>query len=177
MAYKFSEELEKKFQWLLSRYPHKDAVLLPLLHRVQDEAGYLSPDAIEYVAQRMDLSPARIREVASFYTMFRLNKKGQFVLQVCHNISCYLRGSDQIIEHLKNKLGIKEGETSADGLFTLERAECLASCGTAPVLQVNCWDYHEELTLEKVDLIIDGLKAGKAVDEDYTKRIQAGGVA
>ena len=177
MSYAFSPETEKKFQWLLTRYPQKDAVMLPLLHAVQDEAGWLTPDAIEYVASRMELSPARVKEVASFYTMFRLNKKGQFVLQVCHNLSCYLRGSDQIIEHIKKKLNIVENQCTPDGKFTLERAECLASCGTAPVLQVNGWDYHEELTIEKVDRIIDGLQKNQAVFADYEKRMAEGGVA
>ncbi len=177
MAYQFSAETEKAFQWLLTRYPKKDAVLLPLLHRVQREAGYLSADAIDYVAGRMDLSPGRIREVASFYTMFRLNKKGKYVLQVCHNISCYLRGSDEIIESLKKTLGIVEGETTPDGMFTIERAECLASCSTAPVMQVNEWDYHENLSLEKVEKVIAALKQGKAACATYEERLAQGGVA
>jgi NADH-quinone oxidoreductase subunit E len=179
MAYKFSPETEKKFQWLLTRYPKKDAVLLPLLHLVQNETekNYLSPEAIEYVAGRLGLSPARVREVASFYTMFRLNPKGQYVLQVCHNLSCYLRGSDEIIERLKKVLGIKEGETTPDGLFTLERAECLASCGTAPVMQVNTWDFHEELTIEKVEKIVAALKDHKWACPRYDDRVAQGGVA
>ena len=174
---KFSDATEKKFQWLLTRYPSKDAVMLPLLHLVQDEVGWLTPEAIEYVAERMSLSPARVREVASFYTMFRLNKKGQYVLQVCHNLTCYLRGSDELIDHIKQRLGIGENETTADGLFTFERAECLASCGTAPVLQVNGWEYHEQLTIEKVDRIIDGLKQHQAAYPEYEKRMAEGGVA
>jgi NADH-quinone oxidoreductase subunit E len=177
VSYAFSPELEKKFQWLLTRYPIKDAVMLPLLHLVQDEVGWLTPDSIEYVAGRMGLSPARVREVASFYSMFRLNKKGQYVIQVCHNISCYLAGSDQILEHVKKRLGIKEGETTPDGKFTIERVECLASCGTAPVLQVNGWDYHEELTVEKVDRIIDGLQKNQWAHDEYERRISEGGVA
>jgi NADH-quinone oxidoreductase subunit E len=175
--YEFSPEVEKRFQWLLTRYPTKDAVLLPILHLVQDENKWLTPDSIEYVAKRMDLSPARVREVASFYTMFRLNQKGQYVLQVCHNISCYLRGSDGVIEHIKKRLNIKENEITPDGKFSLERVECLASCGTAPVLQVNGWDYHEELTIEKVDRIIDDLLKDKNAYLDYEKRISEGSVA
>ena len=175
--YSFSPDLEKKFQWLLTRYPIKDAVLLPLLHLVQDDAGWLTPSSIEYVASRLDLSPARVREVASFYSMFRLNKKGQYVIQVCHNISCYLAGSDGIIEHVKKRLGISENQTTPDGKFTIERVECLASCGTAPVLQVNGWDYHEELTIEKVDRIIDGLQKDQWAHDEYEKRMEEGGVA
>lgn len=177
MSYKFSDHIEKKFQWLLTRYPTRDAVLLPLLHLVQDEQGWLTPESMEYVASRMELSPARVREVASFYSMFRLNKKGQYVLQFCHNISCYLAGSDELINHIKNRLGIKENETTPDGKFTLERVECLASCGTAPVLQVNKWDYHEEMTIEKIDRIIDSLKNDQWANPDYEKRISEGGVA
>jgi NADH-quinone oxidoreductase subunit E len=177
MAYKFTPDAEKYFQWLLSRYPKKDAVLLPLLHRVQTDVGYLSPDAIDYVAERMGLSSARIREVASFYSMFRLNKKGTYVLQVCHNISCYLRGSDEVIEKAKKILGIGLGETTPDGLFTLETVECLASCSTAPAMQVNDWEYHEELSPEKVEKIILGLKEKKCVSASYHERMSQGGVA
>ena len=177
MAYSFSPKVEEKFQWLLTRYPKKDAVLLPLLHMVQDEHGYLSPDAIDYVAGRLELSPGRIREVASFYSMFRLNKKGQYVLQVCHNLSCYLRGSDEILAKCRAVLGIKEGETTPDGMFTLERVECLASCSTGPMMQVNNWDYHENLTLEKIEKIIALLKEGKAAQPSYEQRMKEGGIA
>lgn len=177
MAYKFSSETEKYFQWLLTRYPKKDAVLLPVLHRVQGETQYLSPDAIEYVAGRLGLSPARVKEVASFYTMFKLNPKGKYVLQVCHNISCYLRGSDEVLKKIEDTLGISKGETTPDGLFTLETAECLASCSTAPVMQVNDWDFHEELTCEKAEKIVASLKADKFASPSYQKRMAEGGVA
>lgn len=177
LSYSFSPELEKKFQWLLTRYPIKDAVLLPLLHLVQDEAGWLTPKAIEYIGSRLELSPARIREVASFYSLFRLNKKGQYVLQVCHTISCYLRGSDEIVSHIKKRLNIDVNQSTPDGKFTLETVECLASCGTAPVLQVNGWDYHEELTVEKVDHIIDSLKLDQFAYDEYERRIEEGGLA
>ncbi len=176
-SYKFSVELEKKFQWLLTRYPKKDAVLLPLLHRVQAEAGYLRPDAIEYVASRLSLSPARVREVASFYSMFRLNQKGQYVLQVCHNISCYLRGSDELIAKLKNILGISEGETTPDGKFSLERVECLASCDTGPVMQVNEGDYFENLDTQKVEQIVAALREGRWTSPVYDERIKEGSIA
>jgi NADH-quinone oxidoreductase subunit E len=177
MAYQFSKNTEEKFQWLLTRYPKKDAVLLPLLHLVQAEAGYLTPDAIDYVAKRMDVSPARIREVASFYSLFRLNPKGRYVLQVCHTLSCYLRGSDVLVEKLKDILGIDVGETTADGLFTIETVECLASCGTAPVMQVNDWDFHENLDLEKLEKILSALREHRWSDPCYQKRIEQGGVA
>jgi len=177
MAYEFSPEVEKKFKWLIGRYPKKEAALLPVLHHAQDEAGYLSPDVLEYVGQRLDLSPARVREVASFYTMFKLNPSGKYVLQVCHTLSCYLNGAEDVVAKIKDVLGIDEGETTPDGLFTLERVECLASCGSAPVMQVNCWDYHENLNSEKVEKVISGLRKGEGVEPSYDKRTEAGGVA
>lgn len=175
--YSFSKDTEEKFQWLLTRYPKKDAVLLPLLHFVQDEAGYLTPDAIDHVAERLGLSPGRVREVASFYSMFRLNQKGKYVLQVCHNLSCYLGGAEDIIKKCKELLGIKEGETTADGLFSLERVECLAACNSAPVMQVNCWDYHEHLTTDKIERIVGELKQGKAAKPAFDARMKEGGTA
>ena len=177
MGYKFSPQTEEKFQWLLTRYPKKDAVLLPLLHEVQNEVGYLSPESILYVADRMGLSPGRIREVASFYTMFKLSPRGTYLIQVCHNISCYLNGADEVVDKIKSILGIDVGQTTPDGKFTLETAECLASCSTAPVMQVNQWDYHEELDIDKVQKIIDSLKSNKYAHESYDKRIQEGSVA
>lgn len=177
MAYQFSEKLEERFQWLLSRYPQSDAVLLPLLHDVQDEAGYLTEDAVDYVASRLNLSAARVKEVASFYTMFRLSPKGKFVLNVCHTLSCYLAGAEEIITALENKLGIKAGQTTEDGMFSIERVECLASCSTAPMMQVNRWDYHENLTPELVLKIVDELREGKLAMPRYEDRIAAGGQA
>jgi NADH-quinone oxidoreductase E subunit len=177
MSYKFSENTEERFQWLLTRYPKKDAVLLPLLHLVQEEHGWLSPEAIDYVGSRMGLSSGRIREVASFYSMFKLNKKGQYVLQVCHNLSCYLAGSDELLKTLEDKLGIKCGETTADGKFTVERVECLASCSTAPMMQVNRWDYHECLTSESLTKIVDDLKQDRHALPSYDQRVAQGGEA
>jgi NADH-quinone oxidoreductase subunit E len=177
VSYTFSPEVEKKFQWLLTRYPQKNAVLIPLLHLVQTEVSYLSVDAIEYVASRMDLSPARVREVASFYSLFKFKPCGKFNLQVCHNITCHMRGSPAVLEKIKSKLGIKEGETTPDGKFSVERVECLASCSTAPVMQVNNWDYHENLDPEKIEKIIEALSSGKAAHEDYAERMKDGGIA
>jgi NADH-quinone oxidoreductase subunit E len=177
VSYKFSPKVEEKFQWLLTRYPKKDAVLLPLLHLVQEEVGYLSPDAFAYVGSRLELSPARVREVASFYSMFKLSPKGKYVLSVCQTLSCYLAGSESVIAKIKDLLGIKEGETTPDGLFTLERVECLASCSTAPVMQVNNWEYHENLSAEKVSQVIEHLKGGKCNSPYFQERVDAGGIA
>lgn len=177
MSYKFSPKVEEKFQWLVTRYPKIDAILLPLLHEVQAEVGYLSVDAIDYVASRMGLSPARVREVASFYSMFKLSPTGKYNIQVCHNLSCHLWGAEDILKTLEDKLGIRCGETTPDGLFSIERVECLASCSTAPAMQINRWDYHESLNPQKVLKIIDDLKSGKCASESYEERIAQGSEA
>jgi NADH-quinone oxidoreductase subunit E len=177
MSYKFNKDLEDYFQWLLTRYPKKDAVLLPLLHRVQGELGFLTSDAIDYVASRLDLSSARVKEVSSFYSMFKFEKHGKFRLQVCHNLSCYLKGSDEVIQKVKDLLKIKEGETTSDGLFSLERVECLAACSTGPAMQVNVWDYFEDLDTTKVEKVIELLRNSKAACPAYSERMAQGGVA
>jgi len=177
MAYKFSTKTEEKFQWLLTRYPKKDAVLLPLLHLVQGEVGYLSPEAMAYVGSRLELSPARVREVASFYSMFKMTAKGKYVFHVCQTLSCYLAGSESVIGKLKELLNIKEGETTSDGLFSIERVECLASCSTAPVVQVNNWEFHETMNPEKTQRMVDELRQGKCNSPYYKERAQSGGVA
>ena len=152
----FSKSVEKEFQELLTRYPSKRSALLPALYIVQRELGYLKPEGIEYVAKLIGITPAQVTEVASFYLMFYLKPVGKNVLWVCHNLSCTLCGAEEIIEHLEKKLNIKVGETTADGKFSLFRQECLASCDTAPVMQVND-DYEEKLTLQRVDQVIEKL--------------------
>ena len=156
----FSKSVEKEFQELLQKYPSKRTALIPALYIVQRELGYLKPEGIEYIAGLMGMSPAQVTEVASFYTMLFLKPVGKNVLWVCHNLSCHLCGAEDIIGYLEKKLGVSTGETTSDGLFTLLRQECLASCDTAPVMQVND-DYEENLTLQKVDEIIEQLRARK----------------
>lgn len=131
--------------------------MLPVLHLAQAEfGGWLSPETMDYVASILNLKPIEVYEVASFYTMYNLRPVGKCVLEVCRTGPCMLRGSDDIIEYLENKLGVKDGETSADGMFTLKTVECLASCGTAPVMQVGD-HYIENLTCEKLDSILADL--------------------
>ena len=156
----FSKSIEKEFQELLQKYPSKRSALIPALYIVQRELGYVKPEGIEYVAKLMEMSPAQVTEVASFYTMLFLKPVGKNVLWVCHNLSCNLCGAEEIIEHLQKQLGIAAGETTPDGLFTLLRQECLASCDTAPVMQVND-DYEENLTLQRIDEIIGKLRDQK----------------
>ena len=156
MALEFSPETLKKFEETVARYPKKEAAMLPVLYLAQQEFGWLSPEAIEYVATLMEQAPARVQGVVSFYTMFNTKPIGRHHIQVCRTLSCKIRGAGKITEYCSQKLGIKVGETTADGKFTLTEVECLGSCGTAPMLQIN-FDYHENLTPEKIDQILDKL--------------------
>ena len=158
MAFALSDDRSKKLTEILSRYPTKMAACIPTLHLCQEQNGWVSEEVIAGVAHRLDLSPAHVKGVVTFYTLFNQKPVGKHQLWVCRTLPCALRGSDQILEHCEHKLGIKPGETTSDGLFTLRTAECLASCGTAPMMQVDK-DYHENLTTERVDQILDQLKA------------------
>ena len=157
MALEFSPETLKKFAATVARYPQKEAAMLPVLYLAQREFGHLGPEAIEYVAKLMDQPPARVHGVVSFYTMYNMKPIGRHHIQVCRTLSCALRGAEEVTAFLKNKLGIDCGQTTADGRFTLAEVECLASCGTAPMMQVND-DYYENLTEEKIDAILDAMK-------------------
>jgi NADH-quinone oxidoreductase subunit E len=152
----FSESTRREFEGLLSRYPDREAVILPALFLAQREFGYVSDEAIVYIADLVGVPPALIEGVATFYTMYNRKPVGKYHVQICRNISCSLLGAEHLIEHVSKRLGIKPGETTPDGKFTLSKAECLGSCGTAPVMQVND-DYHEDLTQEKIDALLDRL--------------------
>ena len=142
---------------MLARYPDRQAAILPTLHLAQREFGFLSPETISYVAALLGFTPAQIEGVATFYTMYHRKPVGKYHLQVCRNLSCSLMGAEHLIEHMSRKLGIKPGGTTADGTFTLSTVECLGSCGTAAVMPVHD-DYHEDLTEESIDAILDGLR-------------------
>ena len=157
MALEFSPEALKEFEATVARYPKKEAAMLPVLYIAQREFGHLGPQAIEYVARLMDQAPARVQGVVSFYTMYYTKPIGRYHIQVCRTLPCALRGAEQVTELLKKKLGIECGQTTVDHRFTLSEVECLASCGTAPMMQVND-DYYENLTEEKIDEILNGLK-------------------
>ncbi|MDH7488046.1 MAG: NADH-quinone oxidoreductase subunit NuoE [Anaerolineae bacterium] len=152
-----SDKAKSEIQQLKARYPHPNSALLPALALAQKEHGWLSPEVLEEVAEVMGLSPAQVGSVASFYTMFNRRPVGKYLVQVCTNVACSLLGAEHIVEHLKRKLGINVGETTPDGLFTLLEVECLGSCGTAPVMQVND-TYYENLTAEKIDQILAELR-------------------
>jgi NADH-quinone oxidoreductase E subunit len=156
MPVQFSDATYKKFAEVLTHYPTKRAAILPTFWLAQQEFGYLSLEVMEYIAQLLDLSPAYVGAVASFYTMLNKEPVGKFHVQVCTNLSCTLLGAEHIVECLEKKLGLGLGQTTPDRKFTLNEAECLGSCGTAPVAQIND-DYYENLTPEGVVRLIDEL--------------------
>ena len=145
---------------IIKRYPQgrQKSALLPVLHIAQSENnGWLSPEMMDYVASLLDIQPIEVYEVASFYSMFNLKPVGNCVIEVCQTGPCWLNGAEQIVAHFESRLGIKPGETTADGLFTLKTVECLAACGNAPVIQVGT-EYHENLTTEKADNLLEKWK-------------------
>jgi NADH-quinone oxidoreductase subunit E len=158
---KFSEEQLKKVDEMISHYPvgkHKSA-LLPLLHFVQKEnGGWLSAEAMDYTAELLKIAPIEVYEVATFYSMYNLQPVGKTIFEVCQTGPCMLRGSDGIVDYIYEKLGIKPGQTTGDGLFTLKTVECLGACGYAPMMQLGP-DYREHLTKEKIDALITQGKA------------------
>ena len=162
----FSEENLTKVKEIIARYPdgkHKSA-LIPLLHMAQDEnGGWLSVDAMDYVAGLLNILPIEVYEVATFYSMFNLKPVGKYLFEVCRTGPCMVNGSDEIIDYIKEKLSIQEGETTPDGLFTLKPAECLGACGYAPMMQLGN-NYREHLTKEKVDRIIEECRRNAAIN-------------
>ena len=150
----FSNELEAKFQELMQRYPARRSALVPMLIYGQDELGYLPPAAIARIAELLDESEMAVREVIGYYSMLRLQPAGKYHVQVCTNISCLLRGGDELMEHCQHRLGIGNRETTTDGVFSLEEVECIGACSWAPAVQVN-YDFHQELTPERLDQILD----------------------
>lgn len=153
---KFSEDKLAKVQELISHYPEgkQKSALLPVLHLAQESfGGWLSAETMDYVASLLSIEPIEVYEVATFYSMYNLQPVGKYMFEVCHTGPCMLRGSDDIIACIFEKLGIKPGETTTDGLFTLKTVECLGACGYAPMMQLGK-HYREHLTKEKIDAII-----------------------
>ena len=161
----FSNELIKQFDEIVTRYPEgkQKSALLPILHLVQAEFGWVGTAAMDKVADYLDFLPIEVYEVATFYTMFFLQPQGKYVLEVCRTGPCSLVGAEKMMQHIEKKLGVKEGEVTKDGLFSWRGVECLAACGMAPVLQIGPdYTYYEHLTTEKVDVLVDELKSKKA---------------
>ncbi|MGN6477086.1 MAG: NADH-quinone oxidoreductase subunit NuoE family protein [Flavipsychrobacter sp.] len=163
---KFSEEKLNKAKEIMARYPDgkQKSALIPLLHLAQEEfGGWLDVPAMDYVAELLNILPIEVYEVATFYSMFNLKPVGKYIFEVCRTGPCMLNGSDDIIEYIKEKLNIREGETTPDGLFTLKPAECLGACGYAPMMQLGK-HFREHLTKEKVDAIVDECRRNAAVN-------------
>ncbi len=150
----FTEENLRKVEELKKSYPKPMAALLPVLWLAQEQFGWISDETMHYVAGLLDLPYNHVLGVVTFYTMYNQRPVGRYHIQVCANVSCMLRGSDNLIEHLEHRLGVRVGETTPDRLFTLSEVECLGSCGTAPMMQVNN-DYYEDLSVEKIDNLIE----------------------
>lgn len=153
----FPAEVKARFEQILPRYPTKEAALLPTLHLVQETWGWISPEAVHYVGELLDLSPATVFGVVSFYDMYHQKPPGKYNLRVCTNLSCMVSRGYDIYEHLREKLDVAPGEPTPDGRFSVIEVECLGSCGTAPVVQVNN-DYHENMSVEKMDELLGQLK-------------------
>lgn len=160
MSFEFSAENETKFNKLLKRYPSKNSLTLPSLWIIQYQEGWISTDAMKYLAERLDMSPMDIYSIASFYTMFNLEPIGTYNIKICKTLSCMLRGSEGIKHTIENKLGIKAGETTKDMKFTITEVECLGSCGTAPCVCIND-DYIQNTNEKMITEILDNLKNEK----------------
>lgn len=161
MAFTLSEEKEKVVDELIARYPTKAAACIPVLHLCQQQKGWVSPDVIDYVAGRLGMSTSQVKGVVTFYTSYHQHEVAPHVIWVCRTLSCELRGAKAVQQHLEKRLGCKPGGTSRDGKVTLLTAECLASCGTGPMVQLDD-EFREDLTLEAVDRMLDDLGVARA---------------
>ena len=158
MPFALSPERDRELSEILTRYPNKMAACIPVLHLCQDQNGWINDEIVDYVSKKLDLPTSHVKGVVTFYTLFNQHPVGKHQVWVCRTLPCALRGAGSVLAQCEKKLGIKPGETTKDGKVTLRTAECLASCGTAPMMQVDK-DYHENLTTESVDKILEGLGA------------------
>jgi NADH-quinone oxidoreductase subunit E len=154
---RFSDEFEARFAEMVPHYPTKRSALVPTLLYAQDEVGFLSDEVITELAGRLDLTELEVRNVISYYSMLTTHPRGKFNVQICTNISCLVRGGEEILQHCAKRLGVGHKGTTPDGLFTLEEVECIGACSWAPAAQVN-YDFHENLTIEKIDGILDAYR-------------------
>jgi NADH-quinone oxidoreductase subunit E len=154
---KFSDQLEQRFATMVTHYPTKRSVLVPMLLYIQDELGAVTDEAIHEIAERTQLSDLEVRNVVSYYSMLRTRKIGKYNFQVCTNVSCLLRGGEDMLEHTKKKLGVGNKQSTADGLFHVEEVECIGACSWAPAMMLN-YEFHENLTTEKIDQLIEDIK-------------------
>jgi NADH-quinone oxidoreductase subunit E len=167
-----SERIKKTINGIRHQFPTEQALLLPLLHEIQNEYGWVSREHMKDAGEFLNLPVSKVREVASFYTMYKLEPQGKVDLQICTNISCWLNGADKLMACASKKLGVHAGQTTKDGKFTLNQVECLAACGTAPALMLN-EDYHEQVTEAELEKLIDqaskDLDAGRVVGKSTRK--------
>lgn len=161
MAFELQEKLKNEMQELIKKYPDKASALLPVLHALQNQTGFISEEMIDALSEFLKIPATDIWGMVSFYTMFNRKPMGKYHIQVCRNLSCSLMGSEHIVEFFKRKLGIDEGETTKDGIFTLSTVECLGSCGTAPVMMIND-NYYENVSEKQLKKILSDLKNGKS---------------
>jgi NADH-quinone oxidoreductase E subunit len=164
-AVAFSDAALAEYRQILAHYPQRRAALMPVLWLAQREFKWISSNVMAYVAELMELPIAWVEGAVTFYTMYYTRPMGRHHLQVCTNLSCRLRGADEVLSAIRRTLAIEPGETTADGKFSLDRAECLGSCGTAPVLQLGSGPFAESLTVEKALELVARLAAGKGVDD------------
>lgn len=157
MAIEFSEETKKEYEEICTHYPDKNATLLPALHLAKREFKTITPEVMEYIATVVGVDPIKVLNTTSFYTWYPREEEGKYVIQVCATLSCSLMGAESVVDYIEKKLNIHVGDTTEDGKYTLKKVECLGSCGTAPMMQIND-DYYEQLTEEKIDQILDSLE-------------------
>ncbi len=155
--FQFDTERDAEFERLVKRYPTRESMILPSLWLTQEQEGWISAEAIAYIADRIGTFASKVFEAATFYTMYNLHPMGKTHICVCRTLSCWLREKQEIVDFLRTEIGIKPGEVSEDGLFSLEEVECLGHCGTAPVVQVN-GEFHEEMNVEKMQALLAELK-------------------
>ncbi len=156
----FSEAELKEIENIKSRYPEPKAALLPVLWMIQEKEGWISEESMKYAAELVSVDEGHVLGVVTFYTMFNKKPRGKYHLQICTNVSCMLRGGYELFKYASDKLGIKNNETTPDGMFTIEEVECLGSCATAPMMQVNNKDFYENLTTEKLEELINNFRKG-----------------
>lgn len=149
---------------IIARYPRPKSALIPLLHLSQEQNGHVTDDAMKHIAELVGVTPAEVLGTASFYEMFKFEPVGKYVINICGTMSCALMGSEELLHHAEHRLGVKAGGTTADGMFTIEHAECQAACTEAPCLQVN-YRYRFRMTTQQLDVLIDDLAAGKLAEE------------
>jgi NADH-quinone oxidoreductase E subunit len=155
--FRYDQERDAEFERLIKRYPTRESMILPALWLTQEQEGWISAEAIAYIADRIGTFASQVYECATFYTMYNLHPMGRNHICICRTLSCWLRGKQEIVDYLKNDLGLKPGEISADGKYSLEEVECLGHCGTAPVVQIN-GEFHESMDVDKLKSLLATLK-------------------